>query len=135
MKIFELHKYGTAYPIQLEVATYPEGNLAITMTTWSSGVPEPWSNLTVNLEGRRKRDFAFIDINNNGSEILSWIIRHGLGVPTGQTQQSGYCVYPEFHFRPDILRQIDPDGYGTYIQEQNARCGGMTATCAAVKEV
>lgn len=123
MKIFELHKYGTTHPIQLEVATYSEGNLAITMTTWSSGVPEPWNILTVNLEGRRKKDCAFIDTNNNGAEILTWIIRHGLGVPTGQAQQSGYCVYPEFHFRPDILRQIDPDGYDNYLQEQNGRCG------------
>lgn len=122
MKTFELHKYGTTYPIQLEVATYPEGNLAITMTTWSAGVPEPWNILTVNLEGCRNRDCAFIDTNNNGTDILAWIIRHGLGVPTGLAQQSGYCVYPEFHFRPDILRQIDPDGYDAYLQGQNVRC-------------
>lgn len=118
MIFYDLDKYGRTYPIQLGIGTYPEGNLAITMTVWEGNYPEPWNILTVNLNGIRKRDCAYIDTNNNGNDIIAWIIRHGLGVPTGRTQRSGYCVYPEFHFRPEILREIDPDGYAEYLQEQ-----------------
>ena len=32
MKIFDLEKYGNTYKIELKVASYTEGNLAITMT-------------------------------------------------------------------------------------------------------
>lgn len=123
MRTFDLNKYGTIHPIQLEVATYSEGNLAITMTTWESGEPAPWNVLTVNLDGTREKDCAFIDTNNNDNDILMWIIRHGLGVPTGRIQRSGYCLYPEFHFRPEILQEIDPDGYAAYLQEQSVRYG------------
>lgn len=122
MKTFDLKKFGTVYPIQLNVATYPEGNLAITMTVWEDNVPEPWDVLTVNLQGIREKDCAFIDTNNNGNDILPWIIRNGLGVPTGRVQQSGFCTYPEFHFRPEVLQDIDPDGYADYLQGQNVKC-------------
>lgn len=123
MKTFDLIKHGTTHPIQLGVSSYLGGNLAITMTTWENGEPEPWNVLTVNLDGIREKDCAFIDINNNDCDILIWIIRHGLGVPTEQMQTSGYCLYPEFHFRPEILQEIDPDGYARYLQEWNERYG------------
>lgn len=122
MKTFDLNKFGTVYPIQLNVATYPEGNLAITMTVWKDNIPEPWNVLTVNLQGIREKDCAFIDTNNNGNDIFAWIIRNGLGVPTGRMQQSGFCTYPEFHFRPEVLQDIDPDGYADYLQGQNVSC-------------
>lgn len=121
MKIFELNKYGTVHPIELGVASYSEGNLAITMTTWEEGVPEPWNILTVNLSGIRDKNCAYIDTNNNGEEILAWIIRHGLAVPTGYIQRSGYCLYPEYRFRPEILQEIDQEGYLSYLKEQEER--------------
>ena len=49
MKTFPLEKYGTTRPIQLQVAAYMNGNLAIEMITWEDGCPEPWNTLTVNL--------------------------------------------------------------------------------------
>lgn len=122
MKTFDLNKFGTVYPIQLNVATYPEGNLAITMTVWKDNIPKPWNVLTVNLPGIREKDCAFIDTNNNGNDIFAWIIRNGLGVPTGRMQQSGFCTYPEFHFRPEVLQDIDPDGYADYLQGQIVGC-------------
>ncbi|WP_326975321.1 DUF4313 domain-containing protein [Caproicibacter sp. BJN0012] len=118
MKLYDLKKYGSVHPLQLEVCTYPEGNLAITMTTWEDGAPEPWDTLTVNLDGVRKRECAFIDTNNNGQEILKWIADHKLGVPTGLLGFSGYCVYPEYHFFPDALKEMDPEGYTEYQSQQ-----------------
>lgn len=115
MKIFELYKYGKNIQIMLKVASYMDGNLAIQMFGLDDGKWEPWNVLTVNLPGSREKDCAFIDANNNGTEILSWIIRNGLAVPTGTKGYSGYCVYPEFRFRETILREIDPEGYEQYL--------------------
>ena len=81
----------------------------------TSECAEPWSTLTVNLGRKLEKDCAFIDTNNNGDGILPWLIRHGLGVPTGVLERSGYCVYPEFRFRKKVLREAHLDGYEMYI--------------------
>lgn len=112
---FELKKYEKVYSITLEVTTYSEGNLAIQMVSWEDGYPEPWDTLTVNLDGIREKDCAFINVNNNGKEILAWIIRYGLAVPTGSWKNSGYCSYPEYRFKEDVLRGIDQEGYEAYL--------------------
>lgn len=114
-RLFELHKYGNTYQIALKVTSYADGNLAVQMLCWEEGIWEPWNVLTVNLCGRREKNCAYIDTNNNGMDILPWIIRHGLAVPTGKKGYSGYCVYPEFRFRESILREIDPAGYEQYL--------------------
>lgn len=106
MKKFDLEYCGDIYQIQLSVSTYQNGNLAITMTDWSSGEPEPWNVLTVNLGFALSKDCAFIDTNNNGNDILSWIIRYGLAVPTGRKAVSGFRSYPEYRFRKSILMDM-----------------------------
>ena len=118
---FELKQYGKIYPITLEIESYLEGNLAIQMVCWEDGEPEPWSSLTVNLDGLREKDCAFIDINDNGKEILAWIIRYGLAVPTGAWKVSGYCTYPEYRFKEEVLREIDQEGYEAYLSGLKGR--------------
>lgn len=119
MRTFNLKKYGKTYFIQLAVASYSfGGNLAIEMIVLTKDGPEPWSTLTVNLNGSCEKNCAFIDTNNNGNEILAWITRHGLAVPTGHTARSGYCEYPEYCFKPSILEECDPDGYAEYLRNQ-----------------
>lgn len=115
MTTFDLNRYGKIRPIQLSVSTYTNGNLAITMTDWSSGEPEPWNVLTVNLGLPMEKDCAFIDTNNNGRDILAWIVRYGLAVPTGYEAASGFCRYPEYRFRSTRLQEIDLDGYTRYL--------------------
>ena len=123
MKTFDLEKYGTTYKIELKITSYMEGNLAVTMTSWENGEAEPWNVLTVNLDSVRPQNCAFIDTNNNGEEILAWIIRHGLAVPTGIYARSGYCQYPEYRFRPERLLEIDPEGYSAYLHDWKKRYG------------
>lgn len=115
MRIFDLERYGKLHKIQLAVTSYVSGNLAVRMNELIDGEPEPWSILTVNLDSVRPLDCAFIDISNNGEEILAWIVRNGLAVPTGNYARSGYCVYPEYRFRPEILQTLDPEGYSGYL--------------------
>ena len=43
MKTFDLKKYGSVYKIRLNVTSYMEGNLAITMASWENGEAEPWN--------------------------------------------------------------------------------------------
>ena len=114
MKYLELHQWGETVSITVQVGYYMEGNLAITLMGWEEDGPEPWNTLTVNLDGIREKDCAFVDVNNNGQEILAWILRNGLGVPTGRIGYSGYCSYPEYRFKTEKLRELDLDGYEEY---------------------
>lgn len=120
---FNLERYGNNYHIQLSIATYQNGNLAITMENWNSSKPEPWNVLTVNLGISLDKDCAFIDTNNNGNDICAWIIRHGLAVPTGRSATSGFCHYPEYRFRSSKLNEIDSKGYTRYLQILKTRRG------------
>ena len=52
------------------------------------GFPEPWSFLTVNLGVTCPENCAFVDINNNGEEILDFIINNNIGKPTGRCKTS-----------------------------------------------
>lgn len=123
MMTFPYEKYGQIHSIQLQVAAYLDGNLAIEMIVWEDGGPEPWNTLTVNLPGQRQKDCAFIDTNNNGEDVLSWIILHGLAVPTGNMARSGFFTYPEYRFRENRLRDIDPEGYKDYLKMQQPSSG------------
>lgn len=114
-------KFGATHPIQLQVTSYLNGNLAIQMVTWESGDPEPWAALTVNLSGQRQKGHAFIDTNAD-SEFPTWLIRHGLAIPTGRTMQSGFCTYPEYRFRANRLQELDPEGYAGYLKNFERRC-------------
>ncbi|MGN0415257.1 MAG: DUF4313 domain-containing protein [Agathobacter sp.] len=120
-KRFDFYKYGNHYDMMLKICSYQEGNLAICMLTWVDGSWEPWNTLTVNLDGIREKNCAFIDTNNNGEEILAWIIRNGFAVPTGVWAQSGFCRYPEFRFKETELKEMDPEGYEDYLRYYSER--------------
>lgn len=116
MKLFDLKKYGNTYKIKLEVSSYTVGDLAISMVSWNDGEPSLWNVLTVNLNSLPSKNCAYIDVNNNGEEILAWIKRNKLAVPTGRCAKSGFCRYPEYRFHPKVLQEIDPEGYAEYLR-------------------
>jgi len=94
--------------ISLERAEYAYGgSLAIQMYYFDKedGMYFPYGTLTVNLEGKTlEKDCAFVDVNNNGSSILEWIEKNGLGKRTGRIEQSGFCLFPEVKFN---IEEID----------------------------
>lgn len=115
--LFEWEQFGKIHKIELKVQSYiEESNLAIEMVDWDKQEPEPWGILTVNLDGRREKDCAFIDINNLGDKVLPWLEENGLARPTGRMQQSGYAVYPECRFDASRLQQLDAKGYQVYLE-------------------
>lgn len=111
MKTLILNKYGKEHPMSFETNFYADnGNLYVGLITHKEGYPEPWQNLTVNPGVKCEPNCAFIDTNNNGSEIVEWLYSNGLGHLTGNMQASGWCVYPEFKFNMDMLkRYTNPD--------------------------
>lgn len=112
-------RFGKTHRIQLVFQMYTEGNLGIEMYVHEHREVEPWGMLTINLDGKRSKDCAFIDINNHGYEIMKWIEKHGLGHPTGRIGQSGYCIYPEVRFEAELLRKLNPRAYEVYKAQFN----------------
>lgn len=104
MKTLTLNKWGSNHQMTFELNRYADnGNLYVGLIANENGYPEPWQNLTVNLGVKCEENYAFIDTNNNGWEIIDWLLRNRLGLLTGIEMRSGWCSYPEFHFFPDRL--------------------------------
>ena len=115
--LLELEWEGKKVPLELQVrAYYCGGALALMLADWTSGEPEPWADLTVNLGEPDKKDCAFVDVNKLGQDILPWIEQNGLGRPTGRSQRSGFVVYPEYRFDSERLKELDDEGYRVYVQ-------------------
>jgi len=70
--------------------------------------------VTVNLvdEELSNKNCAFIDTNNNGARILGWLERNSFGRLTGRDGISGYCIYPEFEFKEDLITSKADDLFG-----------------------
>ena len=104
MKTLTLNKWGSAHQITFHIADYADnGNLYVGMICHDDGYPEPWSDLTVNLDIKCAHYCAFIDSNNNGREIIRWLIENNIGYPTGRISTSGFCAYAEFCFNLNEL--------------------------------
>ena len=60
--------------MEVQVRSYFNAcKLALELVDWSSGEPESWGHLTVNLGIPMEKDCAFVDVNNFGTGILAWI--------------------------------------------------------------
>lgn len=119
--MINLHKYGTNHPMTFELANYADNaSLYVGLITNEEGYPEPWQNLTVNLEEscRCKSNCAYIDTNNNGNEIIRWLEENNLGEPTGRIAASGWCFYPEFEFSMDELMKHVVHDARIVVEEQ-----------------
>lgn len=115
MKTLTLNKYGKAHPMTFELNRYASnGNLYVGLVTHEEGYPEPWSSLTVNLDVRCEKNRAFIDVNNNGMEIIPWLEENGLGKLKHRIEYSGFCMYPEFIFNMDKLLEYVMEGDNHY---------------------
>lgn len=110
--MINLIKYGSNHPMTFHLNNYTEnGNLYVGLITNEDGYPAPWSDLTVNLSVKCAENCAFIDTNNNGEEIIDWLVKNKLGKPTGRIRASGWCIYPEFKFNVEQLMEHVEDYY------------------------
>lgn len=103
--------------MEVQVRSYFNAcKLALELVDWSSGEPESWGHLTVNLGIPMEKDCAFVDVNNFGTGILAWIEKNGLGKPTGRIHRSGFVEYPEYRFDAGRLKELDEYGYQKHSQ-------------------
>jgi len=109
--------FGNVELVELEVgACRNDGSLYVALTAVGDGYPEPYGNVTVNLERKIPPYCAFVDTNNM-PEAEDFLIDNRLASFTGLVQESGYCTYPLYRFNVERLRQLCPSGMETYEQE------------------
>ena len=107
-------KFDATHPIQLQVTSYLNGNLAIQMVTWESGDPTLGDSHRQPARSAAK-DHAFIDTNAD-SEFPTWLIRHGLAIPTGPPCRAGSAPILNIVFGANRLQELDPEGYAGYLK-------------------
>ncbi len=119
--LLHLFWHGKNVALEVQVRSYYDGGkLAVTLVDWLGGAPEYWADLTVNLGCRIDKDCAFINVNHLGGNILPWIEKNGLGVPTGRIQRSGFVTYPEYRFNLERLQELDDLGYLEYSRHYDS---------------
>lgn len=88
-------------------------NMYIGLDCMDDGYPEPFCDLTVNLDETLPPYMAYVDTNNlPQAEALIRVA--GLGEPTGQMKASGFCMYPLYSFNKERLQEYCPDGVLNY---------------------
>jgi hypothetical protein len=103
MKKLKLNAWGEKQSLGIYLDNYTEnGNLYVGLVCCNKAdYGEPWSDLTVNLGVKLAPNKAYIDINDNGNEIVNWLVANKLGKPTGNI----FCTYPEFEFDMNELKK------------------------------
>lgn len=91
---------GTEYKVKIMRSNYcNNGNLAI-MLICDDG--EPFGNLTVNFSENLPPNMAYVDTNNI-DDAERFINEYNLGEFTGKTRESGFCIYPLYKFKEEML--------------------------------
>lgn len=98
--------FGQDIPVFFRIDHYVSNdNLFVGLVTDRDGFYEPWNDLTTNIGRFCEPNCSFIDINNNGIDVLDWLLANHLGELTGRVECSGFCDYPEFRFNMDELNK------------------------------
>ncbi len=106
-------RYGGEYQVSLEINTYMNNGCMYIGLVAQGEYPEPYGDLTVNLEGKVPDYCGYVDLNNM-PELEKFIEDNDLGEFTGLTRRSGFCEYPLYMFNVDKLREMCPDGMQAY---------------------
>lgn len=114
-RTLELHsQFGGNILVTLEINTYVNnGCLYIGLNEQSGDYPEPYGDMTVNLDGKAPDYCGYVDLNNM-PELEKFIEDNKIGEFTGLMKQSGFCQYPLYLFDPERLRELCPDGMAMY---------------------
>lgn len=80
------------------------GGVALSLWVNDDGYPEPWADMTVNLDVPAADGCVFLD-TNNFPEVVEIFRDYALGEPTGRVRASGWCVYPEYQLNNERLNE------------------------------
>lgn len=107
MKTINYFAYGHDHSIQFVFDNYMENdNLYIGMVWWSEDGPVPYTDVTKNLSIPCKANCSFVDTNNN-YRLTNWLEKNGFAKETGNFEVSGYCMYPEYEFDLEKMKEYE----------------------------
>lgn len=90
--------YGDNHVLNIKADTYYfTGNLSL--QTYEEGLP--YARITVNISPLPPNEVA-IDVNNF-PEALKILYDNNIAFPTEKVIRSGYCIYPIWRIRPQLL--------------------------------
>lgn len=113
--------FGDTFQVQVEVNVYLDNkSLCVSLTAMEDGIPEPYGNITVNLDGTVPNYCAYVDTNNMPN-IEAFLVENGIAEFTGLTKKSGYCEYPLYLFDSDRLCELCPGGMAQYEAENGIK--------------
>ena len=135
MRAYRMPYMGKVRKVRFHIASYQNtGNLAIEiMAKMGPFRWEPCDMMTVNLSKQFGPEFALIDTNHVGEEVLGWLIRKKLAIKTGWAEQSGFCMYPQVRFHKDFLKRADPEGYRELISYWEIKTDDNEGACVVVE--
>ena len=104
-KYMKLKRYGQTWELTPSFSKYYyNGRLVLALFEQDRSL---FDVVTVNIEDKpiTNENCSFIDTNNSGNEIITWLEENGFGKATGRFAVSGFCTYPEFEFKPDVIQK------------------------------
>ena len=111
-KVYSLSFYGETYNVVLRKGSYHSNKtLAVEIVEkHDDGTEEDFGTLTVNISASdvlaNNTNKAFIDTNNLGEKILTWLVDNGIAKSDGYSAPSGYCYYPLVTFNDDVMKNM-----------------------------
>lgn len=113
-KLIYKSEYTGDNEVELDIQTYHNnGRIFIGLITNVDGYPEPFGDVTVNIDAPAPDYCGYLDTNNL-SNVENFIRENDLGEFTGLTGRSGYCEYPLYLFNVDKLRELCPEQMAAY---------------------
>lgn len=117
--VFEyVDSYGDTNYVRFTMDMYNENdNLYLGLESYD---PEfdcfmPYGGITVNVSPLPYLH-STVDTNNNSSAMISFLIKNGIGEPTGDYLPSGRCNFPVFKFSEEKLMELCPKEFSQYRQ-------------------
>lgn len=127
--------YGGTEKVGLSLSMYVgNGNLYMGMSYYDPDLGwDHYGDVTVNVtENSLPYLFSAIDTNNNGQNVVDFLVENGIARPTGIDLQSGFCRYPVMEFEAGMLEKISPgvfrayqEAHGIGPRRREASVGGL----------
>lgn len=102
-------RFTGSVKLELEINAYLDNHrMYIGLIETDGEYPEPFADLTVNINAPCPDYCGYVD-TNNCPELEDFIAEHGLGEFTGMMGSSGFCSYPLYMFNVERLREVAPE--------------------------
>jgi hypothetical protein len=106
--------WGDTQEVSLEINSYLNNKgLYIGLVSYGEDYPEPYGDITVNLNKKAPDYCGYVDVNNM-PELEKFLQENEIGEFTGIVQRSGFVEYPLYLFDVEKLRELCPEGMAEY---------------------